>query len=848
MEPQEQFIRALWPDGLDDGECLSISFERITPDGKRKLVTIHADDVHPYTDFDIPEQANTWINLGTRRAGLESWQRGEKADVARVPGLHLDLDVASAAHKDGSPVYATFEAAWGGLHVIEELVGPATVVVHSGHGLQAYWLFDEPMGAHDPATTDLFDAWQRTLARVTGGLADVGANDIARMQRLPGTLNVKIPDAPKPVTIARHDHLADRYNGVELIARLDPPPAFEVPRGERKAPIGGLLSPGDDYSAQMGTAEVTELLVAHGAKVTHTATHEGRQVAYLARPGKDPRDGHSMSVGYAVDGGLTVWSSGWAELPPGHYDPFGVKARLEFDGDFPACARELATEGFGNRVIPLDVTPDATDADLGEVFAAECSEIALHSPGIGWFLWDGRRWVERTEDAMLGIVERLVIRRAILSAQRDYVKLQNDGAPDDKLKAAMALYRAHKGYLSVVRRAHVLRDAAWRLSVDASELDAEPDLLNVENGVVDLATKELMAHDPKRLMTKMARADYRPGAQTPDWTKALDAQPDPDQRAYLQGLFGVATTGRVSDTLAVLIGSGSNGKSAITGAVLHALGDYGVPIDVDVLTGATGGPQRLMPLRGARFALASESAEDHYLAAERIKMLTGGDRLMDRNLYATSYAEWAPTHTVVLATNHRPRLRSTEHAMQRRLRLIPFEVTFQGEQVDAGLRDRLTGDADNRAAILSWLVDGAHEWLKAGRKLPEAPGVELATAEWMGDEDTVTNFFREEEFAVSGLITDTVGGATMYRRYRRWALDSGHRPKSNQALATEMITYAHRLKDQGEQTFERARVRAGTQWMGIRDEAPWRTHREDGVQLPPDERHLGDDLNDDFPF
>src|SRR5690606_14162799 len=112
-----------------------------------------------------------------------------------------------------------------------------------------------------------------------------------------------------------------------------------------------------------------------------------------------------------------------------------------------------------------------------------------------------------------------------------------------------------------------------------------------------------------------------------------------DVRDFLQVALGLSAIGRAArDVMFVTWGSGGNGKTTTLGAVHRALGDYAVMVPAHLLTaeGAGSRPQELMPLRGARFALAAETGEDHYLNSERVKMLTGGDMITDRYLYSRS--------------------------------------------------------------------------------------------------------------------------------------------------------------------------------------------------------------------
>jgi hypothetical protein len=98
---------------------------------------------------------------------------------------------------------------------------PASMIVHSGGGLHAYWLLREALTIVTPnearATAQVFDRFNRALL-----VADQGVKDLARVLRLPGTVNRKYQPS-RPVTIERLD--ADRrYDVGDLLVhcpRLD---------------------------------------------------------------------------------------------------------------------------------------------------------------------------------------------------------------------------------------------------------------------------------------------------------------------------------------------------------------------------------------------------------------------------------------------------------------------------------------------------------------------------------------------------------------------------------------------------------------------------------------------------
>ncbi len=121
---------------------------------------------------------------------------------------------------------------------------------------------------------------------------------------------------------------------------------------------------------------------------------------------------------------------------------------------------------------------------------------------------------------------------------------------------------------------------------------------------------------------------------------------------------------------------------------------------------------------------------------------------------------FSPTHKLLLLTNHKPDVRGTDHAIWRRLRLIPYTVKFDGERRDKSMPERL---AKEHQGILAWLVRGCHEWQRIG--LAEPQSVLAATSEYRSEQDLVTQFIREccfEHHHAKGRASE------LYESYQKW--------------------------------------------------------------------------------
>ena len=292
------------------------------------------------------------------------------------------------------------------------------------------------------------------------------------------------------------------------------------------------------------------------------------------------------------------------------------------------------------------------------------------------------------------------------------------------------------------------------VTFDADDFDADPDLLCVGNGVVDLRTGKLMPHDPKYLMMKRSKVNYVPGAARPAWGKALGAL-DVDQQVWLQYWAGCALTGYQPDdrgaAVPFLVGSGSNGKSVIMTALTRVFGDYGHVGSHDLLM-PNGGKDLLRacaPLKGVRLCIMEE-APDRVIYGNALKQLAATPTMKGEYKFKNEFT-FTPTHSLIVSTNNKLRIDEGTTAVERRLAILSFDYEY-GEYEDEKNKKRLADPNllrelethEVQEAILAWCVEGAKMYFAAGQHV-QAPteAMRAAKDEWLGSADVLTSFFNE---------------------------------------------------------------------------------------------------------
>jgi putative DNA primase/helicase len=146
------------------------------------------------------------------------------------------------------------------------------------------------------------------------------------------------------------------------------------------------------------------------------------------------------------------------------------------------------------------------------------------------------------------------------------------------------------------------------------------------------------------------------------------------------------------------------------------------------------------------------------------KQLTGGDKIAARHLYG-EWFEFDPTFKLFLSVNHKPVIKGSDHGIWRRIRLIPFNVTFPPDQRDPNLSTKLEAELPG---ILRWAVEGCILWQKEGLAPPHA--VKAATEDYRSQMDTIGEFI--DECCVVDPGAKTLFGE-LFNAYGLWLSQNG---------------------------------------------------------------------------
>ncbi|MET0087663.1 MAG: phage/plasmid primase, P4 family [Sedimenticola sp.] len=362
---------------------------------------------------------------------------------------------------------------------------------------------------------------------------------------------------------------------------------------------------------------------------------------------------------------------------------------------------------------------------------------------IGWMAWDetSRQW--RIDDSL-----------AWNLANNAMKMLKQDTNRDDDSVYAKAIEQHYKRSQTARSIKAVLEIASNNPEVRLSteDIDNDPLYVQASNGVINLQTGILTDSRPEMYFTKQVPITYDSNASCPHFTDFLDEifQGDDELIGYVRRAIGYSLTGSNKEQCMFLMyGRGANGKSVLQNILALLSGEYGVASPLQMLTQKNrSSTNDLARLQGKRLVTLSEEAAGHELDEALVKQLTGGDTIAARALYK-EFTDFTVVAKFWMSTNHLPRVIGKDHAIWRRIKVIPFEYTVPEDRIDQDLLENLKNELPG---ILNWAIEGCREWINEGLGTCEA--VEQATNAYHNESDPIKEWLEAKTYTNDSVSTN----------------------------------------------------------------------------------------------
>jgi putative DNA primase/helicase len=468
------------------------------------------------------------------------------------------------------------------------------------------------------------------------------------------------------------------------------------------------------------------------------------------------------------EAGYEIWRA-WSARSKKHDEPTTFE---KWHNKFKGCPPHSLGAGsiffWANEVDP---NWDERYTDLGNARRL----VRLHGNDIryvpnwkSWLVWRNGHW-RRDDD---GEIMRLA-KATVESMYAEAASIVDEGVRNALRKHAMRCQSAQRLNAMVE-----LAKTELAVVLPVSMVDADPMMLGVENGVIDLTTGVFRPAERGDYITKRCNVAFDPLARCPNWDAFLrrifEKPVAPDQPttsdkkliAYIRRACGYTLTGLTDEeVMFILWGMGSNGKSTLRETLFVLMGDYAMGADASLLIadkkqkgGATPDVARM---HGMRLVTVNETQEGDQLSESRIKFITSHDTTTARFLYENPF-DFTPTHKTWLTTNPKPIIKGTDLGIWRRVEMWPFLITIPKEERDRYFRQKWL--MPELPGILNWALRGLRKYHALGLKPP--PAVIEATEEYRQDMDVLGQWINER------LVPDPEGKlkrTDLFRDYEIWS-------------------------------------------------------------------------------
>lgn len=538
----------------------------------------------------------------------------------------------------------------------------------------------------------------------------------------------------------------------------------------------------DDFDANMDSGSYGDIVIPEGSRNATLSHYAGR---ILKRFGNtDEAHKHFAEVAACCQ----------PHLEQSELDSIWRSAQ-RFYGKVAAQEGYIPPEQY-NQDLQLKPS-DYSDVGQATVLAREYEGKLRYSPSTDFLVYNGRFWEESKPKAQ-AVAQELTTRQleeAETEIKKATDEMMKNGAWEllasmGPKKAAIAFSseqaRSFQKYenattyrnYAIKRRdskyiTAALKEAHPMVEIDQRQLDADEFLLNTPSATYDLRIGLPSAHEhtPADFITKQTTVD--PSDEGMDiWQDALETFfcGDNELIDYVQEIAGLSAIGKVCvEGLIIAYGEGRNGKSTFWNTLSRVLGTYSGNMSADTLT--VGCKRNVKPelaeAKGKRIIIAAELEEGMRLNTSNVKQLCSTDEIYAEKKYKDPFS-FVPSHTLVLYTNHLPKVGAIDAGTWRRLIVIPFNAKIEGSSDIKNYADYLFNKAGG--AILKWIMTGAKRVIEKDYHIVKPAVVEAAIQKYKDNNDWLSQFL--DECCETDRSYSTKSG-DVYNAYRSYCMQVG---------------------------------------------------------------------------
>jgi P4 family phage/plasmid primase-like protien len=298
------------------------------------------------------------------------------------------------------------------------------------------------------------------------------------------------------------------------------------------------------------------------------------------------------------------------------------------------------------------------------------------------------------------------------------------------------------------------RELIEYILLDAPELNPKPpeDVINVENGLLNIWSGELGPHTPRLLSTIRVPIRYEPAARCRriDEFIAQVFPPDSVMLAW-EALGDLLTPDRSIQKAIALVGEGGNGKGVFLQLAVNFVGPENVShLSLQRLEADRFAPARLY---GKLANICSDLPSERMAGSAVFEAITGCDRISGEFKYRDSF-EFTPFARLLISANHLPASRDASKAFFDRWLIIPFHTGFRNtrQEIPRSVLDRALSTATDLSGALNAALPALRRIRRRG-KFSDSPSATRQAEEHQYAADPLSQWLARETICSPSVLT-----------------------------------------------------------------------------------------------
>lgn len=306
-------------------------------------------------------------------------------------------------------------------------------------------------------------------------------------------------------------------------------------------------------------------------------------------------------------------------------------------------------------------------------------------------------------------------------------------------------------------------------------------LVCFKNGVVDFDKIDekgfgVKPFSPKYPVLYQLPYEFNPKAKCPMWDEFLEnVLPDERSRACLQEFLGTIFIDRQKSKIELvlwLLGEGANGKGVIFETIKGILGRDNVSnFDLKDLVGGANKEKNIAAINGKLLNYCSDSSKSS-VASGTFKALASGEPTSAREMYGNPFMAYN-IPLMIFNTNKLPHSNDSSFSYQRRMLIIPFNITISENKQDKNLAVKLSNEY---SGILNWILEGRTRIIYNNFCFTKSQATLDVTDTYMAGCDTIARWVTTCGYIAEPKNTkepfNLISSREMYNEYIRWCASS----------------------------------------------------------------------------